>query len=44
MMCMFSVNERLKYEAKSMQTYAGKGWGPINWNKDFIPSFPLSCF
>lgn len=30
MMCMFSVNERLKYEAKSMQTYAGKCWGPIN--------------
>ena len=22
MMCMFSVNERLKYEAKSNQTYA----------------------
>lgn len=44
MMCMFSVNERLKYESKSMQTYAGKCWGPINRNRDFTPSFPLSCF
>lgn len=43
-MCMFSANERLKYETESMQTFACKCWGSINRNRDFTPSFSLSCF